>query len=353
MDRNSILEYGQALSLGRPFFPSKEWITYRCPFAPWKHQSGRDTTPSFGIHIDDGESHYWCLACKSKGTFASLAFQLGTLRKVDLVELGRRIQHTDLFGSPLRFKKWDDSRFSDEGEDHGVEAHFNYPRPEAEFSYPLAFWHPYLKGRGISAASALGLGLRYDEFQRRILFPVKDEWGQFVGFSGRSTELPDRVDDDGNPLDRGGRPYLKVRDYLELPKRRFFLGENRLRALNAGTICADGRAQSIILVEGLLDLARLADLGYRYVLALLGTALTPEKLAKLKRWRRHVIQFMDNDKAGHEATEANIKLLYGQVPVSRVIYPEGYEGADPGTLPTPVIHQMIKDYQFVYEKPAF
>lgn len=320
------------LGLGPPARTSTaNWLHYRCPFASFKHQNKRDRIPSFGIAVaEDKDSHYNCFACHSHGLFHQLAYELGHLRGTakDLIPIGNQIKNHERIKTTI-VRKW----VEDIGELNASSAkdQFTWPDPAQEYQYYSAVGHPYLRERGISWATAISLGLRYDPFQRRILFPVKNGSGQFAGFTGRRTESAFATTDDG-PVERNGNPYIKVRDYFGLRKREFLLGEHRIRTRTERRV--------VVLVEGLFDYAGLTEMGVRNVIALLGSALTPEKAEKLTRYDG-VILFTDNDAAGYDAIE-NIKVqLFKKVPLIAVKYPEGYEGADPASLPPSVVKEML------------
>lgn len=333
MQRTDIIEFAIRLGLGPPARTSTaNWLHYSCPFAPFKHQNSRDRTPSFGIAVTETEhSWYNCFACHSTGLFPELAFELGRLRNArDLFSIGEQIRRAETIKT-IEVRKW----VEDIGELYAAKEKdkFEYPDPEKEFAYYSAAGQTYLRERGISWATAIALGLRYDPYQRRILFPVKDRWGTFAGFTGRAIDGAYRNTDDG-PVTKSGAPFIKVRDYFGLRKRRFLLGEHRCREQPIRI--------PIILVEGLFDYAYLSELGIRNVLALLGSALTSEKAEKLTSYAG-VVLFLDNDAAGESAIEAIKAQLFRKVPLIGVKYPPGYDGADPASLPPSVIKSMLKN----------
>lgn len=361
MLRPKVLEYARILDLGPPSrISSARFVNYVCPFAKTKHGRGTDNSQGFGIAIIPGEvSTYFCFACHSKGIFHQLAYELSHLRKDStLMEVGHQIRREEFVGASLTIPKWDDPYLEKQNE-IPPEAQSSWPKKEAQYayysrdgdySYPYcsAAGHPYLLQRGISWCTTIKLGLRYDPAQRRILFPVTDEAGRFAGFSGRRVDRPSFYNESGKPFESNGKPYLKVRDYPGLPKSKFFLGESgtQCRSANCGS-GYDGRVISekssnrrITLVEGLFDFAWLVELGYYSTLGLLGSHLTRDKIEKLIRWKKPVVLFLDNDKAGYDAVIDIRRELYKKIPLLTVEYPEGYEDADPASLPPSVINEM-------------
>lgn len=302
------------------------WMTISCPFAPWTHQKKTDNHPSFGITIkDDGKSSYKCLSCGMKGRLAGLPGKLGGYRKIDYSKLRLWAESTELQAGLFKpVPSWEDADpvAIDYNEKHGSDV--ARPDPSAINNYPYATGSRYLQSRGIGYFDVLQLGIRYDSYQRRVLFPVYDPHDNFCGFTGRST-MP------GNNDTKGRNP--KVRDYYGLNKREVFLGLPGKR---------DGKK---IIHEGLFDYAIAVKHGYHNARAILGTSLTPEKVQILIDEGDPVYFFMDNDLAGWQAlfgtfdTDENLHTenawafaLYTQIPVWIVPYRTNLTGEDPGSM---------------------
>jgi hypothetical protein len=212
--------------------------------------------------------------------------------------------------------------------------------------YPRALGHPYLRERGINWQTVLYADLRYDAFQKRILFPCYDGNESFVGFTGRSTRK-------GNNKTKGNDP--KVRDYYSLPKRSIFL---RVKG-------ASNRLGKRIIVEGLFDYVHLLQSGYHAASAILGTASTQEKIDLLVKEGDPVYFFMDNDIAGWQSlfgtfgSEGQLETenawayqLYREIPVWIVPYKTVFDGTDPGSLSTEEIHTRVsKAWLFTGKAP--
>jgi DNA primase len=104
---------------------------------------------------------------------------------------------------------------------------------------------------------------------------------------------------DGQPIWLIGRtipPAVAAPKYLGLPGRKPLLGWGALAA-----------RQEVVLVEGIFDWLVLSQWGIPS-LALVGTHLRPDLLAALARFQ-HLYIVMDNDAAGHTATEALVRAL--------------------------------------------
>jgi DNA primase len=74
------------------------------------------------------------------------------------------------------------------------------------------------------------------------------------------------------------------------------------------------RVEECYLVEGFFDVISLSKLGVENCLALLGTNLSEEQIKLLTGLKKRIILFLDNDKAGQEATiNVAVKLLLREI----------------------------------------
>ena len=307
------------------------WLNISCPFAPFTHTKGTDTNPSFGITINpDGRSNYKCLSCGLKGRLSALPTRLGGYRKQDYSQIRHWAEMSELqatINKPVI--DWENDQTSGEQTKDDTRTK---PSNAAILRYPRAVSLPYLRQRGLRFPTPLRLGLRFDSTQSRILFPCYGRYGEFNGFTGRST-LPPRTYSKQNP---------KVRDYLGLDKRKLFL---RLPHRRNGPK---------IISEGLIDYGKLVQTGFTNAHAILGTALTPEKIDILIEEGDPVYFFMDNDLAGWQALfgvfdgdgvlevdNAWAYRLYREIPVWIVPYDTPFDGMDPGSLPEETLRRMI------------
>ena len=147
-------------------------------------------------------------------------------------------------------------------------------------------------------------------FRGRLLFPIHDLRGRVVGFGGR--------------LLGPGEP-----KYLNSPESPVFRKGATLYNLHAAKN-AIRKEGVVILVEGYFDVLRLLLAGCEHVVAPLGTALTSDQAALLKRYTQQAILLLDSDMAGLKATfRAGDELLRHEVRVRVATMPPG---EDPDTL---------------------
>ncbi|MFG6448384.1 DNA primase [Roseateles sp. BYS180W] len=122
---------------------------------------------------------------------------------------------------------------------------------------------------------------RYDRFRDRIMFPIRNVQGQVIGFGGRV-------------LDKGEPKYLNSPETPVFSKGRELYGLFEARQ-------ALRRSGYALVVEGYMDVVALAQHGLGHAVATLGTACTPEHVAKLLRFTDTVVFSFDGDAAGRRA----------------------------------------------------
>lgn len=164
--------------------------------------------------------------------------------------------------------------------------------------YALAGLYEAFKEQAIvSDGETLGLlrknnqGNYYDFFKGRIIFPIADKYGHCVGFGGRIL-----TNDKKQPK------YINSAESDLFDKSNLLYGFHLAR----NTIANTGE---VYLVEGYTDVMRMHQIGFANTVATLGTALTPQHLAQLKKLCRKVIIFRDSDSAGQTAAERDLQLI--------------------------------------------
>ena len=147
-------------------------------------------------------------------------------------------------------------------------------------------------------------------FRGRLLFPIHDLRGRVVGFGGR-------ILGQGEPK------------YLNSPESPIFKKGQTLYNLHAARN-AIRKEGAVIIVEGYFDVLRLVVAGVEHVVAPLGTALTGDQAALLKRLTQQALLLLDSDMAGLKATfRAGDELLRHELRVRVATMPPG---EDPDTL---------------------
>lgn len=123
----------------------------------------------------------------------------------------------------------------------------------------------------------------YDRFRGRLMFPICDEQGRVIAFSGRVLSGDEKV-----------AKYVNSPETPIFTKSRVFYGLDKSKR-------AMLELQQAVVCEGQLDLIACYMAGVRHVVAPQGTAFTGEHARILKRYVEEVVLCFDGDRAGQEA----------------------------------------------------
>ena len=170
----------------------------------------------------------------------------------------------------------------------------------------------------------------YTRFRDRVMFPLNNDFGDTVAFSGRITD-----------------PEAKTAKYVNSPetelfsKSRIFFGLDKSKR-------AIAKSESVIICEGQLDMIRCYENGIQNAVAPLGTAFTEHHSRTLRRHageRAEALLCFDSDSAGYKASvRAYMSLSASGIFVKAVQLPAG---EDPDSLIStkgaPAFQQLIDD----------
>jgi DNA primase len=155
-------------------------------------------------------------------------------------------------------------------------------------------------------------GEAYDRFRGRIMFPIHNDVGEVIAFSGRVLEK-----------EAEGAKYLNSPETPLFRKGRVLFG---LHKTKRGLI----EANCAIVCEGQLDLITVFEAGISNVVAPQGTAFTENQARILKRFVSEVVLCFDADTAGQKAAERSLDALLQNNLVVRVA--EMPAGEDPDSV---------------------
>jgi DNA primase len=152
----------------------------------------------------------------------------------------------------------------------------------------------------------------YDRFRGRVMFPICNDVGEVIAFSGRLLGKDDQ----------GAK-------YINSPETPLFRKGGVLFGLHKSKRALID-ANSAIVCEGQLDLITLFEAGIANVVAPQGTAFTEAQARVLKRFVSEVILCFDADAAGKKAAERSLDALLQNDLIVRVL--ELPAGEDPDSL---------------------
>jgi len=138
---------------------------------------------------------------------------------------------------------------------------------------------------------ASGLRRYYDRFRGRLMFPICDEQGRVIGFSGRVLSGDEKT-----------AKYVNSPETPIFTKSKIFFGldKSKRALLDAGFA---------VVCEGQLDLIACFMGGVQNVVAPQGTAFTDQHARILKRYVNEVVLCFDSDEAGQNAAVRSLDHL--------------------------------------------
>ncbi|MFT4347661.1 DNA primase [Bartonella ancashensis] len=317
--------------------PSRGDFWCCCPFHSEK-------TPSF--HCDDRQGYYYCFGCGVKGDIFNFLCELDGLQFSEAVKYlanlagmklpaldpqsyKREMQKknlysvmaiaTDFFQYSLRGREGEQARLylNERGVTSELIERFRIGfAPARRTALKEA-----LSARGISVknmedcgllVSGEGIGVPYDRFRNRIIFPIDDLQGRVVAFGGRSLDQDTQV----KYLNSSETALFHKGDMLYNASffRRNFTKEKK-------------KDHPVLVVEGYMDVIALTKAGFEKVVASLGTALTDAQITLLWKIEPNPVLCFDGDDAGLRAAfrvvDRILSLLKVGFSVRFVILPQG------------------------------
>lgn len=123
----------------------------------------------------------------------------------------------------------------------------------------------------------------YMRFRDRLMFPIHNDYGDIIAFSGR--QLVE---------DKNTGKYINSPETALFKKSKVFFGLDRARR-------PIGKEKFALMCEGQIDVIACHEAGFENAIATLGTAATADHARMLKRYTETVILCFDSDAAGHKA----------------------------------------------------
>lgn len=152
----------------------------------------------------------------------------------------------------------------------------------------------YLRNKKYSLDKLIDIGLTNDNgkdiFINRIMFPIYDLSGNPVAFSGRIYNTKDTS------------KYINTKETEKFKKGKilynYHIAKEHLQ-----------KNDTVIIVEGFMDVIRASTVGINNVIATMGTAITKDHKNIIKNMTKNVILCFDGDAAGEKATISAMEML--------------------------------------------
>ncbi len=135
----------------------------------------------------------------------------------------------------------------------------------------------------------------YSKFRNRVMFPICNETGKVIAFTGRTLATDEKA----------GPKYLNSPETPIYSKSRVLFNLDKAKE-------AIRKLDYAVLVEGQMDCISVYTAGFRNVIASSGTAFTELQARLLGRFSKNVVVNFDPDTAGAAAAERSLALLISE-----------------------------------------
>jgi hypothetical protein len=323
-------------------------VLTKCPF----HKGGEERKASFSINLESGVWH--CFTCHEPGGERSKdggnLRQLLTKLSVPESTLDSELKIIEpMLEQKQRLFKIEQRDFFTDRDPFKAD----YVLNESILGV-YRFCPSKLVNDGFDPALLQDMQIGYDRSHDRIMFPLRDMYGNLAGFSGGVTELTkvqtpkykvyqgrryDEINKRWIPGDYSQRFDELYPDY-RCENHDFLWNYNRVypRLLQVSDPAA-----TVFLVEGFKACLWMIQSGFINTVALMGSYISDRQQKMLHRLGCNVVLFLDNDHAGIRATFNVGNLLwrpmYGRVQV--VPYPEEDEDTQPDDYEVEAVHTLV------------
>jgi DNA primase len=140
-----------------------------------------------------------------------------------------------------------------------------------------------------------GMATIYSRFRNRVMFPIANESGKIIAFTGRTLSTDEK----------SGPKYLNSPETPIYSKSRVLFNLDKAKE-------AIRKLEYAILVEGQMDCIAVYTAGFHNVIASSGTAFTEVQAKLLGRFSKNIVVNFDPDTAGAAAAERSLALLVSE-----------------------------------------
>ena len=168
-------------------------------------------------------------------------------------------------------------------------------------------------------------GAPYARFFNRLMLPIKNVTGSIAAFAGRS-------------LDGSNPKYLNSAESSVFHKGYTLFNIDKAKD-------AMKQSRNALIVEGYFDVMRLYKSGFKNAVAPMGTALTHEQIALLKRYADEITVMFDGDSAGEKAAFRSLERFAESGLFPKVVFLPQTD--DPDSY---ILNYGIDSFKSLYDK---
>lgn len=300
---------------------SGPWVRSSCVLAPWNHDSGKDSSPSFAIRIDQNKTSYFnCFVCKH-GKLADLLLELqhhkAHLLGYDLAAAWKLVHADEEHKLALKIKDWGESTAT-QSEDLVMP---DWWLDSFQHAWPVPYAREYLEKRQVTKEVHDELDIRWDRSKLTVCFPIRNGSGELVSMRGR------RIDP--SP----GTPSYHVYKFYGQQAGGCWLGEHNVNY-----------DKPVLMVESVFDYTSVKRV-YANVVAPLSVGINAARMKRVSKCTE-VVTYFDQGVGGDKARQIVSKHL-GSALITHIIP----KAKDPGELSEEAIRGQLSFYLNLKSKP--
>ena len=179
----------------------------------------------------------------------------------------------------------------------------------------------------------------YSKFRNRVMFPITNEQGKVIAFTGRTLAADEK----------SGPKYLNSPETAIYSKSRVLFNIDKAKQ-------AIRQLDYAILVEGQMDCISVYAAGFKNVIASSGTAFTEPQARLLARFSKNIVVNFDPDTAGAAAAERSLTLLVSEDFQIKVLTletgfdPDLYVGKKGKDAYSEALHHSARYFDYLIER---
>lgn len=314
-------------------------VLTKCPF----HKGGQELKASFSVNVEKGVFH--CFTCHKHGNIKQLLEELNVPGST--IDAETKVIQPYLDRQRELFKVEKQHVFS------------NRDPFKSNFVLPESLLGVYevcptsLVADGFREDILKEMDVGYDRENNRIMYPLRDMYGNLAGFSGGATPQS-QVPNPKYRVYQGQRRGLDGKNirsdfgswFDDEDDFRGYKCENHDFLWNFHQVFSrrlSDPTATVYIVEGFKACLWMLQAGFKNTVALMGSYISDRQQQMLHLLGWSVVLFLDNDDAGMRATEMVGNLLwrpmYGRVKV--VPYPEEDFDTQPDHYEVVAVHQLV------------
>lgn len=330
MDKQSLEKLVGAL--GCAPYHRTGWVNCPCVFAPWQHESGKDSNPSAGFSIaPGGASWYHCWTCQEKKPVLEVVMKLRRLHRATPSPYSIDLKTAYALAMAEEILEQDDLDFSDTG-DYEANKKAKVHSPDALYPFDedwFASFTPwrmapdcidYLNHRAQPTTGELldKYEVVWDNQRRRVCFPTRGFDGVLYGLHGRAV-------DEGNSLRYFAYGYKDKRN------PQVWMGENLV-----------DMDKPVVITEGMFDMVSIARV-YPNVLASRSSEIHKDMWRRLEH-ASQIVTFYDYG-VGGEVARKKVEHYFKDRAVYHLIPTK--EQDDAGDMSESAIRELLEKVDLV------